>query len=182
MIELTADGYYVDTETGEITACAEQLSEFTVDSIESAEWVLQKMQEVESNILALETRKSAIIANMEAQIRQQQARANYLDFRFGPELRAFAERELAGKKARSITTPYGKFGFRRTQGSIKITNPSAALEWAMTHAPGAIQVKESLTLSPLKGRESELPANAFDVVEPCDKFTIETGISKSKNA
>jgi phage host-nuclease inhibitor protein Gam len=67
-------------------------------------------------------------------------------------LKPFIERELAGKKTRSIALPGGKAGFRKAPDALEIKDEAAALSWARDHVPDAVKVKvtESVLKEPLE--------------------------------
>lgn len=177
----TPDGWMVDAETGEVVGHAEVMVDprepetFRPFNLGYAEWVLDKMQSAEALIVADEMKLRAISDNIQRRIRDQRARLEWLQRRFGADLEQLARRELDGAKTRTLILDHGKLSFRRSAGSIKVADPGQALEWARVHAPEAIKVAESVLVTPLKGR-ADLPAGVFEVTGPEDRFTVETGI------
>jgi hypothetical protein len=183
---LTLDGYIVDSESGEVVGVFPAPGEvevpagatrFEVADQEGAEWVLKRLAEAESGLAAVEARRAALNANLDAMAAEHRARIKFLEWRFGPELGAWAARAAApGKK--SVTTAWGRVGFRRAGGRIVPRDPEAALAWAREHAPEAVKVAESLLVSKLKGREESLPGELFEVTEVEDAFYYQTGVGK----
>jgi hypothetical protein len=172
----THDGYIVDPETGEVLGHTEASERFAVTDIESAEWVLSKMQEAQADVLAQRCRLDAIQSQMQAMIEDKARRCSYLEARFGHELEAFAARELEGGKSKTLKTPFGSLSFRTVPGSIRVVNVELAVVWAETFEPKAVKVSKSVLVSGLKGMESGLPSAAFEVVPPNERFRIETGV------
>lgn len=172
------DGFVIDTNTGEILGHQDTSDQFCVTDQKSAEWVLGKMQEEDAAVLALETRRQAINEQIDAMIRDHKRRRDWLEYRFGSQLKDFCERAIAGLKARSLKLIFGTIGFRLNPGSIKVRDEAKewAVDWAEINAPEAVKVTKSLLVTPLKGREGELPGDVFDVIAPHDAFYIKTGV------
>lgn len=166
------DGYVVDEETGEIHGLAGHPS-FHVTDRTSAEWVLEKISQNTSALKALELRRAQVLENLEAQQREIERRADWLNQRFGGELREWCERELVGQKRKSIQLDWGKIGFRKTHGAVKVFDVVAAAEWLKVHCAQAIQMEPKVLVSRIPDElRSELPANAFDYTPPDNKFYI----------
>lgn len=189
MIIETLTGYYVDDESGEVVGHEDIVIrdgsdadlpthqyDYIVNDISTAEWVLGKMAEAEAQVMAIDARRAAINANLDAQTKPYDARITWLHRRFADELERFAAKELEGQKSRTLTTAFGKLGFRRTSGSIKVTDKDIALKWCSQHKPTAIKTVFNLLTSELKGMEDKLPVGGFEVTAPYDKFSVTTGI------
>lgn len=181
-IEEIVGDWVIDLSTGEILRHVQACDEFHVEDMASAEWVLERMAEVDGDILGLEARLAAITDQMGAMVRDRKNRREWLDRRFGAELEHFAAGELLGAKTRTLKTPYGSLSFRTSPGSIKVVNEEGALEWAKAHCPEAVKVKESVLVTPLKGQEEMLPVAFFEVEGPKDRFYVKTGVDNRKGA
>lgn len=172
--ELVRDGdYIVDVTTGEIVDIVPERSGFRVDSQDAAEWVLERLQEAEAEVWAIERRKHVILENLTRLSQRAEGRAKWLRQRFGPELEAWARGQLEGRRERTVTTPFGRLSFRRTPGRIGIRDLLQAANWCEAHAPAAVRMEPKVLVSELKGREAELPEDAFEVVGPSDAFRVE---------
>lgn len=143
-----------------------------------AEWYLRKRMELEGAIYDNQRRAAIIAANMERERVGLERNLHWLDLRFEGELKIYAKMVFQNKE-RSRVTPFGTFGFRRTQGAIKIADSDAALRWAKIACPEAVRTstKESLVVTPLKGLEESLPS-CFLVEQPGEKFYIKSGLEK----
>ena len=190
-LERSKDGYWVDSDTGEVLGHEELVTaeeviaalagntvnpSFEVTDEASADWVLGKISEADGNIAGLKARKAAIIANFDTQIKEQERRKSWLLVRFMADLERFAKSALENAKSRTLTLAYGKLSFRKMPGRIEARDEAQAIEWARVHAPLAVKTVESLLMMPLKGMESSLPGDIFEVHGPADKFSVDTGV------
>lgn len=186
----TPDGFLVDPETGEIVGLAAfdpfdpaapapslDPEQFHVTDLRSAEWVLQKLQETDSEIARLDALCRARVEALQTKIAGQKKRRDWLLKRFAPELEQFAVKELEGKKGRTLKTGFGSLAFHKSRGRIEVKAESkdAALDWLQSRYPTAIKVSKSILVSELKGHEAQLPDSLFTVVKPVDEFKICTG-------
>jgi hypothetical protein len=173
------DGYIV-SEDGEILGLAEK-PEFHVTDEDSAEWVLRKMQDADTILAGLEARERAILANLKRLKDEQQRRRNFLEFRFGKELEQFTRQQLAGKRSKTWTTPYGSVAFHKTQGSVRILNMQTTIEWARKIGlADKVRVKEEILASDLKEAvlSNPTPVDTFEVKFPGERCTITTGVKE----
>lgn len=176
------DGFRIDTITGEVIGHVQDDHErFIADTPEKVEWVLEKISAVECEIAALEARRKALNDNLDQMIRRANRRYEWLQMRFNPDLRAFLERQIAGQKQKFWQSPFGRLCLRTTKGSVKVTDPNAALEWAQQHCREAIQIKRSVLVSKITDREN-LPTSAFEVSGPEERMYIDTGADYAKNS
>lgn len=176
---VTKDGYLIDDETGEVVGHADSPEAFRVTDLASAEWVLEKMQTTDADIAALESRKRAIVANIDAQVKAHQSRRQWLDARFLNDLRQFAAVALSGVKAKTVVTPFGKMSFRKVASRVVVTDTDAALAWAEREMPGAVKVSKSILVSAIP-RGMDLPAFAFGLTETEERFSVDTGIKAAR--
>lgn len=169
------DGYVIDVDTGEVLELAGRDPAFHVTDRTSAEWVLEKIGQNEAALKALEIRRNQILANLDAQQHEIQRRADWLNLRFGAELREWANRQLSGQKRKSLKLDFGKIGFRMTHGSVKVFQAEPAVEWLRKFCPRAVQMEPKILVSMIPDElRSELPLNAFDYVPPENKFFVST--------
>lgn len=177
--------FLVCVETGEVVGVREPKPAFAVSDMDSAEWVLEKMLDAETETAALELRLAAIQERMQTLIAEKRRRRQYLEGRFGEELRSFAMDALEGSKKRTLVTPYGSLSFRRAPGGIKVLDSHLAIAWCKLHCPDAVKMVETVVVAPLKealqaveGTESEMvpPSDAFQVTPERDVFRIDCGV------
>jgi hypothetical protein len=186
------DGCRYDAETGEFLGPVDE--KFRVDSIQAAEWVLQRMLEAEAAALAVEQTDAviqarAIIANAEQLKAQHMRRAEGLRYRFEAELAEFARQQLAGQKSRTWKTLYGSVALRRVAGGLRVEDPEAAVAWAKKELPAAVKVVESFQISAVspetkaaladavQAGEDDALCSAFRVEPEREAVKIETGVS-----
>lgn len=181
-IYLYQDGYKIDPETGEVLEFNAP-PEFQVNDVEAFEWVMQKWQHEESEIVALEARKQAIIDNIDAMVRTHKQKVQSLKFRFENELAEFARNNMP-KSKKTFTTPYGSVAFRSTPEKLEATNEELALAWAKQHCEQAVKVTEKFlismvpdsTKSKLMANETDAILNGFQIKPAGETFTVKTGI------
>ena len=174
MAIITINGQMIDDETGEFMGYVEPTEAWSVRTRKDAEWVLSLHSEAEAERLALVSRKEALVANLDRQLKAVENRANWLNLRFNTELSAFTTAQIAGQKKKYFDTDYGRMQFRTSQGSTKVLDEKRAIEWAKENAPGAIKTAESILVSELKG--IDLPFGIFDMPIPTEKFSFDTGV------
>lgn len=182
MITQSHDGYLFDDETGEIVGHAsagDEAAPFQVCDLDSASWVLRKRLEAESQIAALEAQRATINRQLDAMRADFERRIKWLDFRFTGELCALAAKLLTGQKTRSVKTPFGTFGWRKTQGNITVRREASeyAVLFAQTINPDAVVTEKRILVSELRGYEAELPSDLFEVTPPEDKFFVSTKVN-----
>jgi hypothetical protein len=178
---ITADGYLVDTETGEILSVlivseSEGDERFEITDQKSAEWLLEKTQDAQLALKSLDEKLAILTENINAMKAEQFARLNFLEYRFGNSLEDWVKKASSGSGKKSVNTMYGRVGFRTTPSKIVPVDVEDAIEWAETHFPDAVKISKRLAVSPLKGHEEELPPELFTVVPPSEKFYIETKV------
>jgi hypothetical protein len=161
--------YLIDVSTGEVLAI-EQPAGFTVRDQASAEWVLERIFDAESQEAALGERLRIIAKNIVEMQAAQRRRVEWLRKRFEPELRQWAEHELEGKRTRSIRTPFGTLSFRKGQRKVAVDDEAPAVEWAEKNRPDAVKVTKKLLVSALE--EGDCPPGCR-IVPPEDRFKIE---------
>lgn len=177
------DGWLVDTETGECLGPVLPEPKWVPDTQEKVEWVLEKMLGLDSDLAALEARKSALIENMDAMIREKRGRRNSLDFCFGRDVVEFARLNLPeGKK--TWRCPFGSVAFRVVPAHVKVSDPEMAVASLKALCPEAVRATESVlvkSISPtLYGRlfdEPELaPSIGLEAVPERESVTVKTGV------
>lgn len=189
--ETIRDGdYLVDAGTGEILNHVETAGRFAVWDQSSAEWVLEKVQILDAEAAALQARKKTIIRNLDSMLADVERRRKWWALRFSDELQAWTERELAGKKSRTIKTPFGRLFFKKQPRKLEVTDPDRLLEWAKTVARDAVkQGKEHVNVSEIPAATRELLMGndeqakflreraGMKLVDEWDKFDFECGVS-----
>lgn len=177
------EGYVYDLDTGECLGPQTPSPKWQCDSPEKAEWVLEKLQTVDSEITALEARKAALTKNLDTMIGEQQKRRDSLMFRFSNELAEVGRQNLpAGKK--TWTCPYGSVAFRSVGASVKIADEEKALIAAEAAFPEAVKTTKSVLVSKIpddtKAQIMDDPHMAarlgFDIVPARESVTIKTGV------
>lgn len=177
-LEIVEDGvtYTVDASTGEVL---DAKSEFHVDSAEKAEWVLEKLSDLDASRTALEARRDAVLNNVAIMESRIKAKQNALLFRFQQELQDFAAQNFEkGKK--SWVCPHGKISVRTSGEQLFVSDKDKALEWAEKEAPHAVKVTREFQISKLTDAdrmnlESDRP-DGFDVEPARESWKIETGV------
>ncbi|HXE63171.1 MAG TPA: hypothetical protein VN519_06495 [Bryobacteraceae bacterium] len=184
-LTVTDSGYVVDAETGECLDHVDSIrsaNPFRVTDRASADWVLAKILSAEADLAALDMEEAAIRENFERRRKRIESRRTWATTRFSAELEAFADSELAGGKAKTLTLTYGELSFRNNPGgAVSAKDQTAGIEWAEGHCPEAVIKTPRLVVTPLKEMIDQLPRDIFEVSEPSRTFTIKTGIKRAKS-
>jgi len=171
------DGFIIDVETGEVLGLAKP--EFHVTDASSADWVLEKMLDAKASITRENIKLKSITENIESKKRDYQRRIDYLEFRFGAELEAFAAKELEGAKTKTWKGDYGQLKFRTVNGGVRVKDADEALAAAKQLGwVDAIKVKEEFQISKLTPDQKALAVNlldAFEVKPDSQVFDIKVG-------
>lgn len=173
------DGYILDSETGEILGLAKQ--EFQVTDEKSADWVLEKIMDAEVEIARNNIKRTAILENLDSQDAEQRRRIEFLKWKFGTQLEAFAAKELENAKSKTWKGTFGRLSFRAVKGGLRVTDKDDALFVAQSNGfTNAIKVKEEFQISKLTPEqrallEAKLP-KGFEVKPDETSFKIETGV------
>lgn len=188
------DGYVYDVETGEVLdwepAESPAGEPFAVRDASGADWVLELIGRAEAQVLAVEAEERSILANLGRRKGWHLAVIRFLRWRFGRQLEDQARRDLeaAGNRRKTMVYPHGEVTFRRTAGSVAITDPGAAtrfaLEWkpeAVKYSVGATGLKEAIeAYRAANGEEPEV--EGFCLIKgPAESVTIKTGIGKESD-
>ncbi|MFA9478032.1 host-nuclease inhibitor Gam family protein [Phycisphaerales bacterium AB-hyl4] len=119
--------------------------QFEVRDDDSANWVLRKI---------VEARQYAQRVTTWAEQEKKRAEHQEAFFwnRFGMQLRRWTQRQIAerGGKRKSLDLPAGRVGFRAGKEKLVVCDETAAIAWADTHCPQAIQAKPRLLISELQ--------------------------------
>jgi len=177
------DGYLVN-ELGEVVGMTSQPKpEFHVEDAESADWVLKKICDAESEAARIQLVLASVKERLETEVKAQLRRAEYLKYRFGGELEHFAKENLpSGKK--TWKGVWGEVSFRTTKPRLDIVDEARAIEWAKSSSDcaTAVKVTEKLNKSELPIETVELLLNdpesaavaGFDVIPASESMTIKT--------
>lgn len=182
------DGVWYDAETGEALSLDAKPG-FQVTDEASADWVLERIMNAETEKARLETKRRAVIENLDRQVADAQRRVDGLHYRFDNELAHYAAGELEGKKTRTLNLAYGRLSFRTVKGGLRVKDQDEALEWARQECPEAVAVKLSFSISavpePMKeglaarlagSGADDLARRAFELRPDEDRFTVKTGV------
>jgi phage host-nuclease inhibitor protein Gam len=124
---------------------------FTVDSLAKADWAISRILDAEARI----ARRAELASTLHERIDQWLTKASAADedsiTYLSLLLRPWVEAELSTqRRSRSISLPSGIAQLRKLPDRLDITDPEAAMAWAIEHRPEAIIVKKELSKSVLK--------------------------------
>lgn len=188
--EIDTDGFEYDVETGEVLGHVDTDPAFRIESREHAEWALGRKADIESRLLAIRARKTALLANLVAQEKGQERRLAWWDFRFRSDLVALARQSLGGKK-KSVQFDHGAVSFRSSSGTNEIIDMGAAVRFVEDFAPD--EVKKTVTATTVlkaakaqrESYEDESHKVAVDIClrtflvssGPKENVTVSTGVA-----
>jgi hypothetical protein len=148
------DNFVVDQDG---VVLGEVVTEGAIASQEALEVVLERMADVESQLVALKTKHEAIIENCRKLEVKKASYLAYLRGVYSNPIEAYAKSRLEGQKSRTLTTPYGQVSFRTVKGGLKVVDPNLALDYAQLNGfTNAIKVTESFQISKLDPAQREL--------------------------
>lgn len=144
-------------------------SGFAVVDLQTANWVVRKIQEARAYA-------EAVGEWAEAETRRARAEEESLLFQFGSGLQAVLRAELDAQKNRrkSVNLPAGSMGLRAEPQRLKVEDETKALEWARNHCPDAIKTTERLSKTSLNAHftaKGETP-DGCTVQEAAERFFI----------
>ncbi len=150
------NGFLIDAETGEVVGLAGVKEDFTVTDEKSADWVLERLMDSETQVARLNIKIKALTENIQNQIKAEERKQNFLKFKFGPALEHFARVALEGKKTKSLSLTFGKLSLRTVKGGLRVADAEKALEWANKEGfDDAIKTVESFQISALTPEEKQ---------------------------
>jgi hypothetical protein len=168
------DNFVVDQDG---VVLGEVVTEGAIASQEALEVVLERMADVESQLVALKTKHEAIIENCRKLEVKKASYLAYLRGVYSNPIEAYAKSRLEGQKTKTLTTPYGQVSFRTVKGGLKVVDPNLALDYAQLNGfTNAIKVSESFQISKLDPAqreliESKLP-EGFEMVADRESMSI----------
>jgi hypothetical protein len=168
------DNFVVDQDG---VVLGEVVTEGAIASQEALEVVLERMADVESQLVALKTKHEAIIENCRKLEVKKASYLAYLRGVYSNPIEAYAKSRLEGQKTKTLTTPYGQVSFRTVKGGLKVVDPNLALDYAQLNGfTNAIKVSESFQISKLDPAqreliESKLP-EGFEMVPDRESMSI----------
>jgi len=168
------DNFVVDQDG---VVLGEVVTEGAIASQEALEVVLERMADVESQLVALKTKHEAIIENCRKLEVKKASYLAYLRGVYSNPIEAYAKSRLEGQKTRTLTTPYGQVSFRTVKGGLKVIDKGLAL--ASAHKLGmveAIKVTEEFQISKLTDEQRDAIATTlpegFEMVPDRESMSI----------
>jgi hypothetical protein len=168
------DNFVVDQDG---VVLGEVVTEGAIASQEALEVVLERMADVESQLVALKTKHEAIIENCRKLEVKKASYLAYLRGVYSNPIEAYAKSRLEGQKSRTLTTPYGQVSFRTVKGGLKVSDKGLAL--ATAHKLGmveAIKVTEEFQISKLTDEQRDAIATTlpegFEMVPDRESMSI----------
>ncbi len=168
------DNFVVDQDG---VVLGEVVTEGAIASQEALEVVLERIADVESQLVALKTKHEAIIENCRKLEVKKASYLAYLRGVYSNPIEAYAKSRLEGQKSRTLTTPYGQVSFRTVKGGLKVSDKGLAL--ATAHKLGmveAIKVTEEFQISKLTDEQRDAIATTlpegFEMVPDRESMSI----------
>jgi phage host-nuclease inhibitor protein Gam len=150
------ENFVVDQASGEVLGeVVDQAG--AISSQEALEAVLERIGNVESQLVALQARHSAIIENCKKLEKRKENYLAYLKSVYSSPIEEYAKARLEGGKSKTLTTPYGSVSFRLVNGGLKVTDATQALEYAQSVGfTNAIKLSATFQISKLEPAQREL--------------------------
>lgn len=169
------DNFVIDTDTGEILG--EVVVDGAIASQEALEIVLERIARVETELVGLQARHSAILENCKRIEKRKADYLAYLKSRYSSPIEEYVKARLEGGKSRTLTTPYGSVSFRVVKGGLKVVDKTLALETAIgLGMTNAIKTTQEFQISKLTDEQLDtlyysLP-QGFDFVSDRETMSI----------
>src|SRR5882672_2328786 len=181
--------YFVDDVTGEVVGHARFGEDFHINTLEDAKFVLQKMRGCDTRLFALAAEKASILSDITRMEKDIQRQKDYLNWRFTPQLERLAQEKLEGNSRKTLQTPFGKFGYRVTRGSIAVNlDQEAECLQQVAHlvANGilplsAIKITRKILVSNIPDSVIAQMPEYFIKVDPVEKFFVDTSVKEVKD-
>ena len=143
---------------------------------------MEKIQDAEAELLAIDAQYRAIIERYEGAKKRKQALVDWRRGFFGPLIENYAKTKLDGK-TKYVETPFGRCQWRTKKGGLRVADKDLALEFAKAEGfTGAIKVTESFLISGLTDMEKSIIAeknpDGFLLEFDSETFDINTGVGK----
>jgi hypothetical protein len=168
------DNFVVDQDG---VVLGEVVTEGAIASQEALEVVLERMADVESQLVALKTKHEAIIENCRKLEVKKASYLAYLRGVYSNPIEAYVKSRLEGQKSRTLTTPYGQVSFRTVKGGLRVADPNLALDYAqLNDFHNAIKVSVSFQISKLTDEQRDAIATTlpegFEMVPDRESMSI----------
>ena len=168
----------ISTETGEILGEAVN-NAGAIASQEALEVVLERMADVESQLVALKAKHDAIIENCRKLEVKKASYLAYLRGVYSNPIEAYAKSRLEGQKTKTLTTPYGQVSFRTVKGGLRVANNDLAASYAIgTGLSHAVKLTYNFQISKLTDEQrhsiatSSILPEGFEVVPDKETMSI----------
>lgn len=173
-----ADGCVVDADTGEVIGHTDVSDDvkmpFRVDSQEAAEWALELRSRIEGRALGIAARRTALLKNIEKELRAEERKLSWWEWRFGSQLTDFAKANLP-RKGKTWRCAWGSVAFRATKGTTQIADEEAALAFVETWTPGLVQMRRWVTATACRAALLRAEAQCGETIETPFLRTTEAG-------
>jgi phage host-nuclease inhibitor protein Gam len=179
---VTSDGFIYEIETGEIVGRIDLKATWRAEKSDDVEWSLELRAKIESDLAAVRLRKAALLKNLSAIERDHERRLAWWEWRFRPDVVAFARKSLEGSKSKTARFAWGAIKFRMSSGTNTITDPDAAVAFVQERKPEAVKVERSVTVKTVLevaaalGEAAPTMAHFLKSTGPRESATIETGV------
>ena len=132
-----------------------------------APWLAEQMAIIDDGIVR---RK----AWLDRELKRIERKREYLLWKWGPIAQNEVFQQTRGKKSRSIDTPSGRVGFRKSGGGEKVVvdDEELAIRHAADKCPDAIKVTRKLLVSELKALPEPLPGTHKETTPKRDRFFV----------
>ena len=123
---------------------------WSITGLKEAAWAARKAKAAHDSIATITAWEEEEIARVRAAADVERAREqSTLDFFTGALAQYLAKEIEAGRSTKTLNLPSGRVSIRARQPSLAIDD-APALEWARSHAPQVVKVRESLDRAAFK--------------------------------
>jgi hypothetical protein len=172
------DGELWDEETGEYAGPASGWITGEESPEDLALLVMRKRMDIEATLQAEKAKMEAIIENARKMVAKHEARLEWLERRYNPQLQDYALSQLPRKadgtlKVKTWTCPYGSVSFRTVAERVKVVDEEETVAWLMHHNPEAVKTKHTVLVSKLSDFALD-NAPGLNLIPATESVTIKT--------
>jgi len=145
----------IDEETGEYAGPVDTTLPEYIENEEHLVLFMRRLMDAEIQLEAKKRELDIVIENCRKLVKAQEARVNWLRFRYEASATNIAHNALPRRqdgsfRSKTWTCPWGQVAFREVKPTVEIVDEEAAIEWAEQNAPDAVKTSKRVFLTPLK--------------------------------
>jgi hypothetical protein len=145
----------IDEETGEYAGPADTTLPEEIFSEEHLVLFMRRLMDAEVQLEAKKRELDIVIENCRKMVKQQEARVNWLRYRYESSAGFIAQAALPRRqdgtyRSKTWTCPWGQVAFREVKPTVEVADEQEAIAWAEENCPDAVKVSKRILITPVK--------------------------------